>query len=376
MRVLRYGDGTRYGNPNSRWGSPSVVLEIGDAGFVNTGLPPGTVPPASTKKKPKAMNETPVNPKVLRAQCHDLADGLTVLQDVIGMKQNRAADVRADLLKLEGDPAAAGGSAANKGSELVYNETKAAVAAGHDALQLILDGTAHKFLLAYRKILVDVHGPAWSPAWASAGFSGPKTALPDSEAGTLALLSTARAYLTAHPELELDLPAPHTSVTAAIALTLHTNVSDARALINTRKGAQQTAGDLRDADVKKLAKRFSGSVGELTQVLGPADGRWEDMGLNIPAHPTVPLSVSSLTLTPAGPGKLAAEWPHARRASRYRVFIKVAGVDVDYRFYAKTNDLDLILTGLPSGAVVHVRIDSANEAGEAAPSPSVSATVA
>lgn len=375
MRPILWGDGTSWGDPNARWGSPSHVLEPGDPGYVNTGLPPGYSAPVSTQKKTKTMNETPDNTKVLRAVAHDMADGLHNLQDIVGMKQNREADVRADLMKLEGDPSAPAASNANKGSELVYNTCKAATAAAYEALDTVESGTVKKFLGAYRKMLVDVLGAEWSAAWTPAGFAGPGNALPENTAGKLSLLSTARAFLTANPALEIDLPAPHTKVTAAEALARHTELSNARELINTSKGEQETCKNVRDADVKTLRKRVSGTISELGQVLGPADGRWEDFGLNIPAHPSVPLPVASVTLSPAGSGRALAEWPHARRGVNYRVLIKVTGVDADFREADKTKDLELVLKDLPSGVLVEVKIVASNAAGDATPSPVASITL-
>ena len=34
MRTIRYGDGTRFGDLNAHWGSPSYVLQPGDPGFI------------------------------------------------------------------------------------------------------------------------------------------------------------------------------------------------------------------------------------------------------------------------------------------------------------------------------------------------------
>lgn len=375
MRPIFWDDGTRMDDPNARWGNPSYVLEPGDEGYVNTGLPPGYGEPVSTHKRSKTMNETPDNPKVLRALAHDIADGLHNLQDVVGMKQNREADVRADLIKLEGDPAAPAGSNANKGSELVYSSCRALTAAAYEAAEALEDGAVKKFLAAYRKMLVDVLGAEWSAAWAPAGFPGPGNALPDSTSGRLALLSTARAFLAANTSYELDLPAPHTKVTAAEALARHTELSDARELINTRKGEQEVCKQVRDADVKALRKRVSGSIAELGQVLPATDGRWEDFGLNIPANPSVPLPVSSVSLSGAGTGRLLAEWPHARRAVFYRVLVKVTGVDTDFREVDTTRDLEFVLKDLPSGALAEVKVVAANAAGDAVASPVASLTV-
>ena len=45
MKTIKYGDGTRYGDPNTRWGNPSYRLEPGD---------PGYVPPISPPNRPKS----------------------------------------------------------------------------------------------------------------------------------------------------------------------------------------------------------------------------------------------------------------------------------------------------------------------------------
>ena len=63
MRPIRWDDGTRWDDPNARWGSPSYVLEPGDPGYI---APPGTLPPPSTKKK-RIMSSNPKG----RAGCYD-----------------------------------------------------------------------------------------------------------------------------------------------------------------------------------------------------------------------------------------------------------------------------------------------------------------
>jgi len=45
---MRWGDGTKFGDPNARWGSPSYVLEPGD---------PGYVPPISPTNQPKPRSK-------------------------------------------------------------------------------------------------------------------------------------------------------------------------------------------------------------------------------------------------------------------------------------------------------------------------------
>ena len=75
---------------------------------------------------------------------------------------------------------------------------------------------------------------------------------------------------------------------------------------------------------------------------------------------------TALTLTTAGASRITAEWPHARRAEYYRVFIQVVGVDADFRHLDNTDGLEMVIKSLPAGATVRVRVKSANDGGEAA----------
>ena len=172
-----------------------------------------------------------------------------------------------------------------------------------------------------------------------------------------------------------DVAAPQTAVTPAAALATKEAMSDARSLINTRQGEQRTCRDVRDADVDALYKRISNTIAEVGQVLSDTDGRWETLGLNIPATPHVPEPVAAVTLSPAGPGRVLAQWDHARRATRYRVEVKVVGVDADFREVETVADLEYVLKDLPTAATVEVQILAANPAGDAAPCPVASVVV-
>lgn len=64
MRIVRWNDGTRWDDPNLRWGSPSFIIEPGEEGYV---APPGTPIPAPPRQKKtfrrtaKTQNETTPN---------------------------------------------------------------------------------------------------------------------------------------------------------------------------------------------------------------------------------------------------------------------------------------------------------------------------
>ncbi len=378
MRVIRFDEGFRFDDPNSFWGDPSYQLEPGDPGYINTGLEPGATQPKTNHTTMSASNETPRNLKVLLALGHDFAVGLTQLQDVIGMHHHRGTTVLAALAKLEGDPAAPAGSNANKGSQLVFKDCENTLDAAQAAMVALSDGAVKTLLSGYRTLMDGVNGHSYNAGWAAAGFTNNKTAVPSNHGDRLTLLAAMRAYLVAHPTHEGSLPQPSgpaLAVTAAAALALHTQFNTARALVNTLGGTQETCKNLRDADSDGLFDEMSGGIAEVRDLLPANDPRWETLGLNIPANPTPPEAVASLTLIPAGTGKELAAWPHARRAASYRIFIKVAGIDVDFRFVDRSQDLEYTIKGLAAGQDISVYVLATNAAGDAPPSPTVTKIV-
>ena len=168
MRVLRWDDGTKWNDVNARWSDPSYVLELGDPGYVNDAPVTGA---ASGKKKGNAMNETPESLKPLLALAKDQRGGAAALQVVIGLHHHTDATLNTAILKLEGDPAAAPGSNANKGSQLVFKMCEDAARDARSALKVLSDTDVKKLLTAYRDVLKNVHGSTHNAGWGAAGFT-------------------------------------------------------------------------------------------------------------------------------------------------------------------------------------------------------------
>lgn len=374
MRVLRWDDGTRFDDPNAYWGDPSYVLEPGDPGYVGPAPPPAAPLPLKKGKRIMSSNATPNNLKVLRSLAHDLADGLHHIEVTINMKQNKEADLRADLLPLEGDPAATPGTAAFKGSMLVYDESQSITAAAEAAVNALSKGPVYDFLLAASDLLRGVLSRRWSSAWIPTGFPGSSTSVPVAQDQRFALLLSLKNYFTANPTYERNQP-PHPEVTAAKAAALHAQVSDARDLANLKAGQQEAAKNTRDAHKQVLYKRVMGTIAELRQVLAVDSPHWETLGLNIPANPTPPEAVAAVTLTAAGTGRILAEWARPKRAERYRVLRQIVGTDPDFVEADVVEALEVTLKQLPPGAVVKVKIVATNEGGDAAASPVAQITV-
>lgn len=351
--VVKFDLGFHLDTPGMVWGDP-VTLVTPD-------------PPRGRKKKgirTMANNETPDILEVLCALARDIAGGLHTIQATIGMSQNTEAKILADLKPLEGDPAAAPGSAAFKGSILVYDEAQSTNGAAENALALLNDGDVYEFLIQASDVLGGILGRRWNDAWLPTGFPGNSTAVPRTQDARYALLFALKNYFTANPTHELIQP-PHPEVSAARALSLHTQMTAARALVNTTAGAQEAAKNDRTEDKRTLFKRVSGTIAELRQVLPGDSPQWEVVGLNIPDNPTPPEAVGTVTLAPAGTNRALASWEHARRAERYRPLIQIVGVDLDFRALDTVKDLNVILKDLPPAATVRVKINAVNEAGDA-----------
>lgn len=104
----------------------------------------------------------------------------------------------AALKKLEGDPAAAAGSAALKGSQLVYRDSLDATGDAVGALGDLSDTAVKRWLDGYRSVMEGVHGKKANAGWVSAGFPAGSTAVPKNHETRQTLLGAARANLAGH----------------------------------------------------------------------------------------------------------------------------------------------------------------------------------
>ena len=233
------------------------------------------------------------------------------------------------------------------------------------------DAAGEKTILNCRLRLVQKLGSRFSAAWEPTGFPHQSTAVPDTQDERFTLLDSLKNYFGAVPANE----STDMGATAALCLAAWTAISDARQGIANAETAQTDAIDARTTAEDGLRKRVRGLIGELETLIADDDSRWEAFGLNIPANPHAPEAVSAVTLETLSGHRLGASWPYAVRATRYRVEIKVIGVDADFRNAGSAKDLEMTLKGFTAGQVVKVRIVSGNDGGDAAPSPEAEATV-
>ena len=280
----------------------------------------------------------------------DMADGCHTHEVAVGIKQNLEAAFRPDLA------GAVAAQAAFKAAQTAKVALSAAVT--------VADSNAKAYIGSTRRVLINFLGEGYSQAWEATGFPNQSTAVPGTQPERQALLLSLKNYFTANPAQE---NAP-LNITAAKAGTLFTALSDARSAANDGNNLAGQKKNLRDAAEKKLRNRMSGLVNELGQLLDDNDPLWLAFGLNQPGATNLPDVADSLVLTAGGAGVVLADWSDASRATRYRVFKQVVGVDADFVFVTNVTDSDYTFTGLPSGKTVKVQIIAANDAGQAAPS--------
>ena len=158
-------------------------------------------------------------------------------------------------------------------------------------------------------------------------------------------------------------------VTAALADTRFGALSDGRDAVEHKTREQGVKKDARDAALLTMRKRVHGLIEELGTLLADNDRRWHAFGLSMPADPDTPEAVESLTLTAGTAGVIVASWPRAVRATRYRPFVQIVGVDTEFAAREAVHDMTVNLAGFTTGQTVKVYIVAANDAGEAQPGP-------
>lgn len=307
-----------------------------------------------------ASNPTPDNSDVARALADRMADGCHTHEVAIGIKQNTEAVMRAASLAM-------------KNAQLDVGAAKANVGAMSDALK-VADNSATTTLTNCRLRLVNLLGQFWSPAWEATGFPDQSTAVPEQQDKRLSLLDSLVSYFTNNPAKEsADLGATAAACTAAFTL-----LSDAREDHGNAKTNRGTKLALRDAAFKSLRKRIRGLIEELSTLIADDDPRWEDFGLTIPANPSAPEGIASLTAEATGGGKIHVEWAYATRMTGTRLLTKRttgATLDDDFINAGTADGLEKTLPGFTPGVTVQVKAVPYNEGGDGPASPVASVVV-
>ncbi len=306
-----------------------------------------------------ASNATPEDDDVVIALAEDLADGCQIHELTIGIKQNTEATIRAAI---------AGATAA----KLALGAARKALTKAGGFYDIIEQKDAEGLVVIRncRLRLVKLLGTSYNDEWGQAGFPNLSTAVPDTRDARFTLLGALKAYFTANPSAEsVDMEA-----TAAICTTAHAAVSTARNSVNTGEQAVTDAKAAEAAAMKTLRKRVRGLIDELGQLLADDDSRYEAFGLNIPAQPSAPEGIASLTAVAQGGGKFHGSWPYATRMTGTRIMGKHIGVDDEPHSLGTAEGLEKTFTGLAPGQWELSAI-SYNEGGDGPASPTITINI-
>jgi hypothetical protein len=289
----------------------------------------------------------------------DMLDGITSLQDVVYLKQNRAP-VFGDVLD------------STRTAQADYEKAQAAKYACTSA-STIADSNVKGFIGTARDAFKPTLGKEWSPKWEGTGFPNGSLAVPETAEERQEHVRVLGGYLTKNPTLE-NVPL---NVTALRAQALFKALSDARLAVRAANAETTAKRDERDQNVRALRVQMRGLIDELSQLIGENDGRWATFGLSAPGAPNRPDIPDGLVLRagPAGSGLLYLDWDDAPRAERYRVWQQIGGPNAEFVVAMTVTDSDATLSGLPLGQPIAVRVTAANETGETKPCAPVAVTL-
>jgi hypothetical protein len=107
---------------------------------------------------------------------------------------------------------------------------------------------------------------------------------------------------------------------------------------------------VRDAAEQTLRDRMMGLIAELGQLLDDTDPLWLAFGLNEPGAINLPDSVDGLVLTAGPAGTVLAHWSDPSRATRFRVYKQIDGVDPIPLNITTVTEADTTLTGQKKGS--------------------------
>ena len=249
-----------------------------------------------------------------------------------------------------------------------FNATRAARTTATATLHTASDA-AKAFLTNARSVLVAHWGQDYSQNWASAGWTGHSTAVPDTQPARLALVNALGGFLTANASMAVS--APPIVFTAAQATSVAGALQNALDGVGAADAAAVTAKAARTTADTKLRKDLRALIGILTQLLTPNDARWAAFGLNAPGKAVTPAAPTALASHPALAGQIHVTCDMPAGTDHLRWFEQKPG-QTGFAFVA---DGELLFTGQTSGQTVQIHATAVNTAGESVSRPALGVAV-
>lgn len=282
-------------------------------------------------------------------------NGATSLGATIPLLINTAANIGSDRAAL-------------RTAENGYRASRGDFDPLYDTLQTAMVDT-RTFCTRARDSLKKWCGNRFNSTWIPTGFTT-STSIPQGEADLTTLVEDLGSYFSAHTDHEN----PELGVTALAAATLFGRLQAARAAIDAKKMTCVDCKDDRNSKQTALRKRLSGLCKELSQRLGPLDGRWRDFGFNLPGAASAPSVPQQVVVDNHTPLQFLVSSDPSANATGYRFYYQRSIVDPEPILAGSASDPLFVITGLTAGQLYQVFVSATNEGAESELSLPVSAT--
>jgi len=246
----------------------------------------------------------------------------------------------------------------------------------HDAAKTAWEGertalkaakkAARGFAGLSREVLKPYIGVIFNELVAGAGFKR-TFAIPSNCAELAEMLRKIGTYLTNNPAHEnepLNITAARANALAADLTALTASTAAKKALVRQKTADRDTKRGLVRSDLQTL-------LGELHLLLPPLSAEWIEFGFNMPGILSVPAIPTNVSAVLIGPSAVAVKWDKAARATNYRIYKKVVGVDAEFVLVDTRSDLDYAIEGLPANAQIEIAVAATNNGGDSQMSVSV-----
>ncbi len=305
----------------------------------------------NTKGKHMAGNPLPGGFDDILSLAEDMADGCHQHEVTAGIKQNTETVIRAAITAV-------------RSAQLDFKACETAQKTKQNTVDTA-DAAGQVLLADAQRVFQHLFGKRYSTEWGEGGWPDNSTGIPRKQDKRMNLLASLKNYFTRYPARENG----GLGVTSAQCDAKFTALSNARDGLDNEGTNAGNCKRVRDTALTNLKKRMRGLITELGTILSDTDPRYLAFGLNIPGQPVAPDVPAAPALTGGGAGIVMADWPRARRAERYRIFIQIVGVDADFRFFDKVTESEITFSHLTGGQTLKVRLTAANSAGESLPGP-------
>jgi len=198
----------------------------------------------------------------LSAQSTEFIEGMIAHEKTIGVTQNTAAAIAADL-------------AAAKAADDAFEALKEGRSSTLQPAFRKADAEGLQFIVRAKKVLTVHLGERWTEQWAEAGFADQSIRIPQSITGRENVLKLLASYFKARSSQEsTDL-----KVSAERAATLHAALVAARTAVENHPTRQKNARIARDEAKSALRKRLRAAIAELDMRLTGDSPVWAAFGL-------------------------------------------------------------------------------------------------